>query len=86
MNQLGELIRETRKAKGISQETLGKLVSYERPNILNIEAGKKPAPDDLLERIAQELDLPYKRLLALKILDRIDNEVKDWLRVELSRL
>lgn len=68
----------------ISHEKLAKLVDYDRPNILNFEAGKKPIPDDLLERIAKELDLPYKRLIALKILDRVDDEVKGWMLMELQ--
>jgi transcriptional regulator with XRE-family HTH domain len=85
MSKLGDLIYTTRKTKGISQETLGNLVDYGRPNILNIEAGKLKPSNDLLERIGKALDIPYKRLIALKILDYADEEVKHWLLVELQR-
>lgn len=84
MNKLGELIHQKRKERGISQETLGNLVDYGRPNILNIEAGKLKPSDELLERIATELDLPYERLIALKILDRINDTVKEWLLIEIQ--
>lgn len=86
MNKLGELIRDIRTARGMSQETLAKLVDYDRSNFLNIEAGKKPAPEDLLERIGIELDIPPERLVALKILDSQNDEVKRWLRIELDAL
>jgi transcriptional regulator with XRE-family HTH domain len=84
MNRLGDLIRDKRQEKGLSHEKLGKLVDYDRSNILNIEAGKKSPPNDLLERIGKELGIPYKRLIALKILDKVDDEVRHWLLIELQ--
>ena len=84
MNKLGELIYKKRKEKGISQETLGRIVDYGRPNILNIEAGKLKPSDDLLERLSKELDIPFERLIALKILDRLNDSVKEWLLIELQ--
>jgi len=84
MNKLGDLIYKARKEKGISQETLGRLADYGRPNILNIEAGKLKPSNDLLERLGKVLDIPYKHLIALKLLDQIDDEVKYWLRIELQ--
>lgn len=85
MNKLGELIRETRAARGISQETLAKLIDYDRSNFLRMEAGKKPFPEDLLIRIGKELDLPPERLIALKILDSVNANVRYWLLQELHQ-
>lgn len=86
MKRLGVFIRAAREKKSISQEKLAKLIEYDRNNILKIEAGRRLPPNDLLERISQVVEVPYERLIALKTLDRVDDEVKKWLKIELEAL
>lgn len=84
MSELGKMIQQQRNNVGISQETLGKLVDYGRQNISSIESGKLSPSDDVLARIANELQIPYARLQALKILDKTMPEVQSWLFEELK--
>lgn len=85
MSKLGELILESRKIKGLSHEKLGELVIYDRSNILNIEAGNKEASNDLLKRMANVFEIPYERLLALKLIDRMNPDVRKWVLIELQK-
>ena len=86
MRRLGVIIRESRKELDISQEKLALLVEYDCANIRKIENGKRLPPNDLLERISKVIDVPYKRLIALKTLDKVDEEVIYWLKLELEAL
>ena len=51
------LIREKRKAKGLSQERLAKLVQVSQPFIAEIESGRKKPSVDVLMRICAVLDI-----------------------------
>ena len=84
MSELGKMIQQQRNNVGISQETLAKLVDYGRQHISSIESGNLSPSDDVLARIAQELQIPCERLLALKIIDRTPPEVQSWLFEELK--
>ena len=83
MNRLGEFIRAARKSKDISQQKLADMILYDRNNILNMEAGRKLFPNERLEQIATVLEIPYERLLALKVLDKVNDRVLYWLKMEL---
>lgn len=84
MSELGKLIQQHRINVGISQETLAKLVDYGRQHISSIESGNLSPSDDVLARIANELNIPNERLQALKIIDRTPPEVYPWLLSELK--
>ena len=51
------LIREKRKEKGLSQESLAKLVQVSQPFIAEIESGRKKPSVDVLMRICAVLDI-----------------------------
>ncbi|WP_373531794.1 helix-turn-helix transcriptional regulator [Vampirovibrio sp.] len=84
MSELGKLIQQQRNNVGISQETLAKLVDYGRQHISSIESGNLSPSDDVLARIASELEIPFERLQALKILDKTSPEIHLWLFEELK--
>lgn len=84
MNELGKTIQQRRKEVGISQEALGIDVEDNRQNILNTEAGRRIPSDDVLKRIAQRLDMPYEKLIALKVLEKTPPEIYPWLLAELK--
>ncbi|WP_373530951.1 helix-turn-helix transcriptional regulator [Vampirovibrio sp.] len=84
MSELGKLIQRQRNNVGISQEALAKLVDYGRQNISSIESGNLSPSDDVLARIASELEIPFERLQALKIIDKTPPEIQSWLFEELK--
>ena len=55
--RIGERIREERKKKGITQEMLAQKVGMQRTHISRIEQGKCSTGFDLLQRIAEVLDM-----------------------------
>lgn len=66
---LGERIRKTRKAKGITQEKLGEICSLSSAHIGHIERGTRIPSLDTLYRISVELKVSIDYLL----LDSADN-------------
>jgi len=56
--QLGERIKEIRKAKGLTQEQLAELVDIEQKHVSRIELGKNAPTIDRLEMIAKALNVP----------------------------
>ena len=56
--QLGERIKEVRKAKGFTQEQLAELVDIEQKHVSRIELGKNAPTIDRLEKIAAALNVP----------------------------
>ncbi|MBO0952838.1 helix-turn-helix domain-containing protein [Fibrella forsythiae] len=62
--QVGGLIREARKAKGLTLKELGDKVGLLEPTLSKYETGKINPSLDMLERIAQELG--FKLEIKLK--------------------
>ena len=61
---LGTRIEEKRKEKGLSQETLGTLVSISAAFISQVEKGKRNPSYGLLQKISTELDVPLEYLVG----------------------
>lgn len=61
--QVGEKIRLQRKARGISQDTLGKLVGLTRTSLTNIECGRQHPPLHIFCEIAAQLEVSVSELL-----------------------
>lgn len=59
---VGARIRDLRKANSLSQERLALMVGVERSYLAKVEAGKKNASIDVLERIATGFDLTLAEL------------------------
>lgn len=55
--RIGEKIREERKKKGLTQEMLAEKTGMQRTHISRIEQGKCSTGFDLLQRIAEALDM-----------------------------
>lgn len=59
----GDVIRQQRKKRGMSQEVLSGLAGIARSHLAMIENGSKNANVDTLWRIAAALDMPLSELL-----------------------
>lgn len=59
---VGARIRDLRKANGLTQERLALMVGVERSYLAKVEAGKKNASIDILEKIAIGFDLTLAEL------------------------
>lgn len=66
LEPLGTKLREARKARRASLETVAGQAAISAPYLLKLERGavNNPSPR-ILARIAQALDLPYLRLMEL---------------------
>lgn len=66
LHALGKELRESRKARQASLETVATSASISAPYLLKLERGQvnNPSPR-VLARIAQALEVPYLRLMEL---------------------
>ncbi len=60
--KLGARIQEIRKSKHITQEILAEKIDIDKPNLSNIECGKRFMTAETLEKIACALDVEEKEL------------------------
>ena len=70
LNKFGNMVRQKRLARGLSQEELGRRIDMSRASISLIEIGKinfrESRSKDTLEKIAGKLNLDFNELLALR--------------------
>lgn len=59
---LGKRIKQLRKELGFSQERLAELVNMDKPNLSNIECGKRFMTAQTLQNIASALNVPVREL------------------------
>lgn len=64
LNQDPEAVTKAREDAGLSKTALAKAVGRSLSLISEIEGGTRNAQPDLLERIADETDVPVERLMA----------------------
>lgn len=65
-NELGNIIKEARDKRGLTQRELGEYINFNYSEICRIENGKRKKPNNLiLQAIANELDLSAINLLKL---------------------
>ncbi len=77
--KLGARIQEIRKSKNITQEVLAEKIDIDKPNLSNIECGKRFMTAETLERIAKALGVEEKELFDFgHIKDR--EEIIDYLK------
>ena len=62
--QVGGLIKEARKAKGLTQKELGEKLSVSRVTINGYEAGAQNLTLDTLQKIADALELQPKHFFC----------------------
>jgi len=66
---IGKIISETRKKKGLKQIELAKLCNMSQSYLSNIEKGNKDPHLSTLRNISSALDVPLPVLLFLSITD-----------------
>lgn len=80
---LGENIRDIRKQKGMTQEELANRIGVVRQTVSKWEKNLSVPDADLLQRIAQVLEVPVSALLGAKI--EMEDHPND-LAVQLARI
>ncbi len=64
--EFGKKIRELRKAKGLSQRELARLVDIDFTYLSKIETGDLPPPsDEVISKLAEHLDVDEQELFLL---------------------
>ena len=66
---IGQIIKDLREYRGMSQETLARAALFNRSTLSQIELGNIDCPDDLLLALKTALDVEY---LPLRELERLD--------------
>jgi len=61
----GKAIRTIRAAKGISQKKLGEALELDTSYLSRIEKGKRIPSIDMLEKIAEKLNIPFHLFILL---------------------
>ena len=64
MKTLGQLIRELREEKDLSLREFSKKLNLSAPFVSDIELGRRFPSDDILEKMAEILDVPSDELRA----------------------
>lgn len=60
--KLGARIQEIRKSKNLTQEVLAEKIDMDKPNLSNIECGKRFMTAETLEKLAGALEVEEKEL------------------------
>lgn len=60
--KLGARIQEIRKSKNLTQEVLAEKIDMDKPNLSNIECGKRFMTAETLEKLANALEVEEKDL------------------------
>ncbi|MBI2092354.1 MAG: helix-turn-helix transcriptional regulator [Deltaproteobacteria bacterium] len=77
---LGGTIKEARMAKGISLRKFADEIGVSPPHVSDIENDNRKPSDELLGKIAKNLDLSFDELEKMK--GKIGDKVKDWVKRE----
>ncbi len=57
--EIGSMIRQARKEKGLTQSKLGELLGVSKVTVAHYESGKQNFTIDTLDRIAKALELKF---------------------------
>lgn len=72
---LGARLRELRLRQGLSQRALADVVGVGFPHVSKVEAGREAPSEDLLRKLAVELDADLDELLLLA--NRVSDELRE---------
>lgn len=88
--KLGARIQEIRKSKNLTQESLAEKIDMDKPNLSNIECGKRFMTAETLEKIAKALEVEEKELFNFnhlkakeELINAINNELAQFKEKEL---
>lgn len=62
--EMGKRLKKLREAKGMSQAALAEKADLSRGYLLRLEAGRQDPTLGTLERLADALDVPLKKLIG----------------------
>lgn len=74
-NEIGKRIKQRRLEKGLTLKQLGEKVQYDFSNLSKIERGEYEASYELLNSIAEALDVPLSYLFGETV--ELPKELKD---------
>ena len=75
--KLGTRIQEIRKSKGLTQEVLAEKIGMDKPNLSNIECGKRFMTAETLEKLAQALEVEEKEFFNFRHIKSRDELLGD---------
>lgn len=75
---IGERIRDIRKEKGLTQQTLGQLLGVTQATVGQYETNPNPPKIETLQRIAAALGVDVNLLISGQTLERRDQGMKDY--------
>lgn len=77
VNVFGENLRKKRQEKQVSTWHVMKVTGISPSNLVSIEKGRRPASDDVLQKLASvpELDLTVEEMLSWKAIDQFGPDV-----------
>jgi transcriptional regulator with XRE-family HTH domain len=78
MATLGEVIKEHRKTKGLSQSEFGQQFGIIMTEISKIENGRKKFPFSFLESLAEFLEMDFNELKNLYVAEKLVEEVRKY--------
>lgn len=62
---LGDLVRQSRRNKGLSQREASKMLGVDRGNFQKIEAGKRNISIDTFVKLVDTLNISHRHILEL---------------------
>jgi len=72
-------LKETRKDRELTQETLGKAIYVSKQEVCLYESGKRTPPIDVLIRIANFLEVDFLWLIGMELkIQREENRIVNW--------
>lgn len=69
MTTFGDNIRQAREAAGISVNRMGEILGVGRSNLISMEKNRRPMPEPVMEKLAQELGIHVDMLHIWKLVD-----------------
>lgn len=78
---LGKRIRETRKARKLTQERVAELIGIETPSLSNIENGKYYPTAENLEKILKVLNISAEELFHIEEKKSAEETLKEIIQI-----
>lgn len=73
---IGDLIKDNRKKKGLTQDELAALIGISKNGLWNYENNKRKVNTDLLQKIAEVLNIPISEFVEESPLGKLQSEIR----------
>ena len=77
MESFGQIIRSSRKKKGLALRKLAANIDLDPSSLSKVERDEMIAPERIIKPLAHELNLSFKELQILYLSQKLYNELKD---------